>query len=89
MSEIRLVTPSYRLVTLASDINNIKEIYSDDELNRLLEAVNQNCPTRIVLGSVEKGKETPLKWCFRTIPERISIEEIDEIKFIQNPSEQG
>ncbi len=42
-----------------------------------------------VLGSVEKGKETPLKWCFRTIPERISIEEIDEIKFIQNPSEQG
>ena len=66
----------------------IKEVYSDDELNRLLEAVNQNCPARIVLGSVEKGKETPLKWCFRTIPERISIEEIDEIKFIQNPSEQ-
>ncbi|HBB8068486.1 TPA: hypothetical protein ACV5AP_004632 [Escherichia coli] len=87
-SEIRLVTPSYRLVTLASDINNIKEIYSDDELNRLLEAVNQNCPARIVLGSVEKGKQTPLKWCFRKIPERISIEKIDEIKFIQNPSEQ-
>ncbi|WP_085452848.1 hypothetical protein [Escherichia coli] len=58
---------------MTSDINNIKEIYSDDELNRLLEAVNQNCPARIVL---------------RTIPERISTEEIDEIKFIQNPSEQ-
>nr|AMQ12021.1 hypothetical protein [Shigella dysenteriae 1] len=50
MSEIRFVT-------LESDFNNIKEIYSDDELNRLLEAVNQNCPTRIVLGSVEKGKK--------------------------------
>ncbi len=50
MSEIRFVT-------LASDISNIKEIYSDDELNRLLEAVNQNCPARIVLSSVEKGKK--------------------------------
>ncbi|EMR7826067.1 hypothetical protein WKC16_001098 [Shigella sonnei] len=68
-----------RFVTLASDFNNIKEIYSDDELNRLLEAV-KNCPTIIVLGSVEKGKEVPLKWCFRTIPERISIEEINEVK---------
>ncbi|EOZ5922009.1 hypothetical protein ACQUL5_004609 [Escherichia coli] len=78
-----------RFVTLASDFNNIKEIYSDDELNRLLEAVNQNCPTRIVLGSAEKGKETPLMAsCLRTTPERISVEEIDEIKFIQNPSEQ-
>ena len=38
-----------RFVTLASDFNNIKEIYSDDELNRLLEAV-KNCPTIIVLG---------------------------------------
>ncbi|EPH1704822.1 hypothetical protein R4Q77_004422 [Escherichia coli] len=73
MSEIRFVT-------LASDINNIKEVYSDDELKRLLEAVNQNCPARIVLGSVEKGKEVPLKWCFRTIPERISVEEINEVK---------
>ncbi|EER7685358.1 hypothetical protein F1Z61_004074 [Escherichia coli] len=80
MSKIRFVTPPYRLVTLASDINNIKEIYSDDELNRLLEAVNQNCPARIVLGSVEKGKETPLKWCFRTMPERISVEKINEVK---------
>lgn len=35
---------------------------------------------KIVLGSVEKGKEVPLKWCFRTIPERISIEEINEVK---------
>lgn len=60
MSKIRFVTPPYRLVTLTSDINNIKEIYSDDELNRLLEAVKQNCLTRIVLGDVEKGKETPL-----------------------------
>ncbi|VZR47757.1 Uncharacterised protein [Escherichia coli] len=42
MSEIRFVT-------LASDINNIKEVYSDDELKRLLEAVNQNCPARIVI----------------------------------------
>ncbi|EER3676372.1 TPA: hypothetical protein OR378_004552 [Escherichia coli] len=81
MSEIRFVT-------LASDISNIKEIYSDDELNRLLEAVNQNCPARIVLSSVDKGKDVPFKWCFRTMPERISVEEIDEIKFIQNPSEQ-
>ncbi|EEO1557139.1 hypothetical protein CW794_004172 [Escherichia coli] len=77
-----------RFVTAPSDINKVKETHSDDELNRLLEAVNQNCPARIVLSSVEKGKEVPLKWCFRTIPERISIEEIDEIKFIQNPSEQ-
>ncbi|EBR9352620.1 hypothetical protein D5C22_22070 [Salmonella enterica subsp. enterica serovar Enteritidis] len=88
MSKIRFVTPSYRLVTLTSDFNNIKEIYSDDELNRLLEAVNQNCPTRIVLGNVEKGKETPLTAsCLRTTPERISVEEFDEIKIIQNPSE--
>ncbi|STC70655.1 Uncharacterised protein [Escherichia coli] len=56
MSKIRFVTPPYRLVTLTSDINNIKEIYSDDELNRLLEAVKQNCLTRIVLGNVEKGE---------------------------------
>ncbi|MEF6192233.1 hypothetical protein U9529_23770 [Escherichia coli] len=46
-----------RFVTAPSDINKVKETHSDDELNRLLEAVNQNCPTRIVLGSVEKGKE--------------------------------
>ncbi len=46
-----------RFVTASSDINKVKETHSDDELNRLLEAVNQNCPTRIVLGSVEKGKE--------------------------------
>ncbi|HAM8908794.1 TPA: hypothetical protein IDX60_004452 [Escherichia coli] len=82
MSEIRFVT-------LASDINNIKEIYSDDDLTSFLKLVNQNCPTRIVLGNVEKGKETPLTAsCLRTTPERISIEEIDEIKFIQNHSEQ-
>ena len=57
MSKIRFVTPPYRLVTLASDINNIKEIYSDDELNRLLETVNQNCPTRIILRNVGKSVE--------------------------------
>ncbi|EFD9231868.1 hypothetical protein F1B59_21730 [Escherichia coli] len=57
MSKIRFVTPPYRLVTLASDINNIKEIYSDDELNRLLETVNQNCPTRIILRTVGKNVE--------------------------------
>ncbi|HHN9152471.1 TPA: hypothetical protein ACP7Q6_004759 [Escherichia coli] len=58
MSKIRFVTPPYRLVTLASDINNIKEIYSDDdELNRLLEAVKQNCPTRIILRTVGKSVE--------------------------------
>ncbi len=57
MSKIRFVTPSYRLVTLTSDINNIKEIYSDDELNRLLEAVKQNCPTRIILRTVGKSVE--------------------------------
>ncbi len=90
MSKIRFINPSFRLVTLTSDINNIKEVYSDDELNRLLEAVKQNCPTRIMLrGVVGKGKETPLTAsCLRTTPERISIEEIDEIKFIQNHSEQ-
>lgn len=89
MSKIRFVTPSYQLVALTSDINNIKEIYSDDELNRLLEAVKQNCPTRIMLrGVVGKGKETPLTAsCLRTTPERISVEEFDEIKIIQNPSE--
>lgn len=57
MSKIRFITPPYRLVTLASDINNIKEIYSDDELNRLLETVNQNCPTRIILRTVGKSVE--------------------------------
>ncbi|HAW4032319.1 TPA: hypothetical protein JLV10_003702 [Escherichia coli] len=57
MSKIRFVTPPYRLVTLASDINNIKEIYSDNELNRLLETVNQNCPTRIILRTVGKSVE--------------------------------
>lgn len=50
-----------RFVTAPSDINKVKETHSDDELNRLLEAVNQNCPARIVLSSVEKGKEVPLK----------------------------
>lgn len=53
-----------RFVTLASDFNNIKEIYSDDELNRLLEAVNQSC--------------------LRTTPERISVEEFNEIKAISS-----
>ncbi|EOM7383230.1 hypothetical protein ACMC57_004013 [Escherichia coli] len=47
-----------RFVTLTSDINNIKEIYSDDELNRLLEAVKQNCPTRIILRGVDKRIRT-------------------------------
>lgn len=37
-----------RFVTAPSDINKVKETHSDDELNRLLEAVNQNCPARIV-----------------------------------------
>ncbi|HFD2650921.1 TPA: hypothetical protein ACF2XQ_003877 [Escherichia coli] len=74
-----------RFVTLASDFNNIKEIYSDDELNRLLEAVNQNCPTIIVLGCANKGKETPLMAsCLRTTPERISVEEFNEIKAISS-----
>lgn len=73
-----------RFVTLASDFNNIKEIYSDDELNRLLEAV-KNCPTIIVLGCANKGKETPLMAsCLRTTPERISVEELNEIKAISS-----
>lgn len=59
MSKIRFVTPSYRLVTLTSDINNIKEIYSDiDELNRFLKLVNQNCPTSIMLRSVGNRKDS-------------------------------
>ena len=73
-----------RFVTLASDFNNIKEIYSDDELNSLLEAV-KNCPTIIVLGCANKGKETPLMAsCLRTTPERISVEEFNEIKAISS-----
>ncbi|WP_407860785.1 hypothetical protein [Escherichia coli] len=74
-----------RFVTAPSDINKIKETHSDDELKRLLEAINKNCPTRIVFGRVEKGKgkETPLMAsCLRTTPERISIEEFNEIKLI-------
>lgn len=58
MSKIRFVTPPYRLVTLTSDINNIKEIYSDDQLNRFLDAVKQNSTTRIMLHSVGKGKDS-------------------------------
>lgn len=74
-----------RFVTAPSDINKIKETHSDDELNRLLEAVNKNCPTRIVFGRVEKGKEAPLMAsCLRTTPERISIEEFNEIKLISS-----
>ena len=46
-----------RFVTAPSDINKVKKTHSDDELNRLLEAVNQNYPARIVLGSVERGKK--------------------------------
>ena len=57
MSKIRFINPSFRLVTLTSDFNNIKENYSDDELNRLLETVNQNCPTRIILRTVGKSVE--------------------------------
>lgn len=70
-----------RFVTLSSDtdINNI-----------IHDALTQkNATTTIVLGFASKGKETPLMAsCLRTTPERISVEEIDEIKFIQNPSEQ-
>ncbi len=58
MSKNRFINPSFRLVTLTSDFNNIKENYSDDELKRLLEAVNQNCPTRIMLRSVGKEKDS-------------------------------
>lgn len=63
MSEIRFVT-------LASDFNNIKEIYSDDELNRFLEAVNQNCLTRIVLGCVINT------WESATTDEKITLARI-------------
>lgn len=48
----------FQVVTLTSDINNIKEIYSDDQLNRFLETVKQNCTTRIMLHSVGKGKDS-------------------------------
>lgn len=54
-----------------------------------MKAIIQNYVATIVPGKTGNCKETSLtKYCERTIPERISIEEIDEIKFIQNPSEQ-
>ncbi|EAS2965988.1 hypothetical protein K5Z09_004803 [Escherichia coli] len=74
MSKIRFVTLS-----------------SETDINKTVqEALTQkNGTTTIVLGCANKGKETPLMAsCLRTTPERISVEEIDEIKFIQNPSEQ-
>lgn len=58
MNKIRFITPSFRLVTLTSDIDNIKEIYSDDDLTSFLKLVNQNCPTRIMLRSVGKRKDS-------------------------------
>lgn len=55
---------------------------SDTDINKTVqEALTQkNGTTTIVLGCANKGKETPLKWCFRTMPERISVEEINEVK---------
>ncbi|EGK1133413.1 hypothetical protein ION14_004489 [Salmonella enterica] len=52
-----------------------------------MNAIIQNSVATIVPGKTGNCKETSLtKYCSRTIPEHISIEEIDEIKFIQNPS---
>ncbi|HAN3414658.1 TPA: hypothetical protein JTN95_003538 [Escherichia coli] len=57
--------------------------------DKTMNAIIHNYVATIVLGKAGNCKETPLtKYCSRTIPERISIEEIDEIKFIQNHSEQ-
>ncbi|ENG41448.1 hypothetical protein AF48_04903 [Klebsiella aerogenes MGH 62] len=54
-----------------------------------MNAIIQNYVATIVPGKIGNCKETSFtKYCSRTIPERISIEEIDEIKFIQNHSEQ-
>lgn len=58
-----------RFVIMSSDINQI-----------IQEALSQNCTTTIVLGSTSKGKSTPLtELCLRTIPEHISVEEINEV----------
>lgn len=54
-----------------------------------MNAIIHNYEATIVLGKAGNCKETPfIKYCSMTMPERISIGEIDEIKFIQNPSEQ-
>lgn len=70
MSEIRFVSLS-----------------SDTDINKTVqEALTQrNGTTTIVLGCANKGKETPLMAsCLRTTPERISIEEFNEIKLISS-----
>ncbi|ENM6786978.1 hypothetical protein AB8O30_003899 [Escherichia coli] len=57
--------------------------------DKTMNAIIQNYVATIVPGKAGNCKETSFtKYCSRTIPERISIEEIDEIKFIQNHSEQ-
>lgn len=57
--------------------------------DKTMNAIIQNYVATIVPGKTGNCKETSFtKYCSRTIPERISIEEIDEIKFIQNHSEQ-
>ncbi|ECL6653919.1 hypothetical protein DKB52_004786 [Escherichia coli] len=57
--------------------------------DKTMNAIIHNYEATIVLGKAGNCKETPfIKYCSMTMPERISIEEIDEIKFIQNPSEQ-
>lgn len=57
--------------------------------DKTMKAIIHAYEATIAPGKTGNCKETSLtKYCSRTIPERISIEEIDEIKFIQNHSEQ-
>lgn len=54
-----------------------------------MNAIIHDNEATIAPGKTGSCKETSLtKYFSMTIPERISIEEIDEIKFIQNHSEQ-
>ncbi|HAL1365263.1 TPA: hypothetical protein H5R51_004591 [Escherichia coli] len=57
--------------------------------DKTMNAIIHDNEATIAPGKTGGCKETSLtKYFSRTIPERISIEEIDEIKFIQNHSEQ-
>ncbi len=46
-----------------------------------MNAIIHNYEATIALGKAGNCKETPLtKYCSRTMPERISVEEINEVK---------
>ena len=49
--------------------------------DKTMNAIIHNYVATIVLGKAGNCKETPLtKYCSRTMPERISVEEINEFK---------